>query len=303
MIVMGRGVMTHYYQKVFAFTLIGLLAVGGVWNFFLRTDDQNTTSGAKTLEISEVLIGTVGMTPEYNRVVIALENEQTRMRDIKSVNLIVRNPDTGADVWQGDLTRYQDYAGDYWVGYPDFPEARIWEFVLTVTPNDRTYQPRTFTRRWEVMEQTVGLLVNEPAPASDTPTWHSAADGEISAITSDLTPRTEYYEMSVAEAVTSGEPSLIIFSTPELCTRQICASTLESMDPLFDLYPDLNIVHVEVYNLSTGEKVPALEEWRVKDTKWPWIFVVDSWGMVRARYDGLLSVEEVRPMLDLVLAE
>jgi hypothetical protein len=144
------------------------------------------------------------------------------------------------------------------------------------------------------VEDPPGPELGEPAPASDTRTL---ADTPLEDLTSDPDPDPSFYEMTVAEAVTSG-PSVIVFATPVWCQSQACGPMLDQVKALSTDYPDLNFVHVEVYEDIHVERfedlvsVPAVAEWELVSE--PWVFVTDSAGRVSAAFEGAVSDEELR---------
>lgn len=132
----------------------------------------------------------------------------------------------------------------------------------------------------------------EPAPLSDSRT---TATDDLDDITTDPDPKPSFYEMTVAEAVESG-PSVLVFATPAWCTTQTCGPLLDQVKELSDDYPDLNYVHVEIYenvDASSFEDlmiVPAVGEWRLPSE--PWVFVTDENGTVTAAFEGVaLDIE------------
>jgi hypothetical protein len=110
-----------------------------------------------------------------------------------------------------------------------------------------------------------------------------------------------FYEMTVAEAVESG-PSVLVFATPAWCTSQSCGPMLDQVQEMAPDYPDLNYVHVEVYeNIHVTNRedlvlVPAVEEWGLPSE--PWLYVTDDRGTVTAAFEGAVSDEELRAVLD-----
>ena len=58
--------------------------------------------------------------------------------------------------------------------------------------------------------------VGEAAPSSETKTLDDTA--EITDLTTAYEPDSELYRISVAEAVESGKPSVLVFATPAFCT-------------------------------------------------------------------------------------
>lgn len=147
-------------------------------------------------------------------------------------------------------------------------------------------------------EDPVQVAVGDAAPPSDSRTLD---DAPIEELTSDTTPVDSYYEMTVAEAVEAG-PSVLIFATPAWCTSQSCGPMLDQVQELESDYPDLNYVHVEVYeniNVSNREDlvlVDAVEEWGLPTE--PWLYVTDDSGIVTAAFEGAVSDEELQEALE-----
>lgn len=147
-----------------------------------------------------------------------------------------------------------------------------------------------------VYEEPFTPGIGDPAPLSDTLT---SDDAPIEEISSDSDPEPSFYTMSVAEAVTSGRPSVITFATPRFCSTGICQPTLELMRELAPGYPDVNFLHVEVFtNINDPENIelaPAVDEWGLPTE--PWVFVVDADGTVIGRYEGVVTAEELEELL------
>ncbi len=128
----------------------------------------------------------------------------------------------------------------------------------------------------------------DPAPASET---RVAADfPDLSVISSDPEPDPALYQLSVADAVTSGVPSVIVFATPGFCVSATCGPLLDQVKALRAIYPNVDFVHVEIYedlkvtDQSQLTTVPAVTEWGLPSE--PWVFVVDDSGIVTASFEG-----------------
>lgn len=238
----------------------------------------------------EILLGSTSLTVEENRQSMVLRNGAERYEHVTSVHVAIRDleqPDQPV-AWEGQAQRFSDSEGSYWVVYPEFTHPGLWMFDVTAT--NRNGEEVTQSISEEVLPEPIGVTIGEAAPQSSSFVWGGADQPER--ITTDLTPNEAFYQMTVAEAVTSGTPSVIMFATPELCTRNICSSVVDSLENLWERYGDrVNFVHVETYNLDTGRKVPAIGEWGLDLT--PWIYLVDADGMIVGRYDGMLGSEEL----------
>ena len=155
--------------------------------------------------------------------------------------------------------------------------------------------------------------IGSAAPASETPT--ATTPEGIAAISTDQAPDPAFYQLSIAQAVASGKPSWIIFSTPAFCTTATCGPTLDIVKGVAPEYADrVNFVHVEPYQLQqtdTGlqplldangqlQPVQAVVDYGLPTE--PYQFVVDGNGIVRAAFQGIASADEIRAALDSVLA-
>jgi hypothetical protein len=182
----------------------------------------------------------------------------------------------------------------FYVATFEFPRPGNWEATLTNASGPA--QSSTFA----VTESVVVPEVGTPAPASASRT---SADAPLEQITTDPRPEPAFYELSVANAVTSGTPSVIVFATPAFCTTAICGPTMEVVKSVATGFPDVNFVHVEVYeNIDDPQgqliEVDAVTEWGLRTE--PWIFVVDAEGTVAARFEGTVGASELQRALDAV---
>ena len=174
-----------------------------------------------------------------------------------------------------------------YVIYPEFPEAGLYQ--LTVDVGASELGPFGIT----VVADPPVINRGEMAPLSDTRT---SADHEINAISSDPEPDPSFYELSIREAVESG-PTVIVFATPRWCQTSTCGPLLEQVKELSSAFPNLNFVHVEVYediqvaSATDLVAVPAVEEWGLPSE--PWVFVVNADGVVVASFEGAASGEEL----------
>jgi hypothetical protein len=174
----------------------------------------------------------------------------------------------------------------------DFPRPGNWEATLTNASGSAQTSPFT------VSEQVVVPEVGTPAPVSDSRT---SADAPLEQITTDPEPEPAFYELSIADAVTSGNPSVIVFATPAFCTTAICGPTMEVVKSVATDFTEANFVHVEVYeNIDDAQgqliEVDTVTEWGLPTE--PWIFVIDADGTVAARFEGTVGANELARALE-----
>ena len=190
----------------------------------------------------------------------------------------------------GFIWAIPDVSGLYKANF-DFDVPGIW--VVSVQPESG---PALADFPIQVQEFPRTVAVGDPAPQSDSFTIDDAPLAEISSATD---PDPSLYQMSIAEAVTSGRPSVIVFATPKFCQTAICGPTLDRVLELKPSFPGVNFLHVEVFtNLDDPENietVPAVDEWGIPTE--PWVFVVDAAGIVVARFEGVVDATEIAAAL------
>jgi hypothetical protein len=67
---------------------------------------------------------------------------------------------------------------------------------------------------------------------------------------------------------------------------------------MVETYSDrIDFVHVEIYkNNETDDVIPTVAAWGLGGE--PWLFGVDSTGLVTARLDGAFDATEIRALLE-----
>lgn len=147
--------------------------------------------------------------------------------------------------------------------------------------------------------------VGEAAPASRQRTLSD--EPEISLLDSSIPPNPDLHDITVADALASGKPLVVVFATPQFCQTQFCGPVLEeAILPLRDAYgAAVEIIHIEPFDLTrvrqgTFAPVEATIEWGLATE--PWVFVVDADGRIAARFEGIVEAAEIRAVLDRLLA-
>lgn len=183
-----------------------------------------------------------------------------------------------------------------------FPRDGSWGVFVRVTVNGQTLKDAPF--RFNVLERSVEPAVGEAAPRSVQPT---TATQPIAEIDSSSPLRPAMHDITIADAIASGVPSVIAFATPAYCTNRLCAPVMDAvMDPLAAEYAGrAHFIHVEPYvlrDLRDGfrfNETPAVRDWRLPSE--PWIFVVGADGRIAAKFEGVTAADEVRAALEAAL--
>lgn len=125
---------------------------------------------------------------------------------------------------------------------------------------------------------------------------------DLRQIDTSTRPDPRLHQVRIADAIDQSKPQLIVFATPQFCTSRMCTSVVEIVRTLLPVYGNRFIfTHQEIWQDFARKKFfPTVEEWGLRSE--PWIFVVDSQGIVRAKFEGLATTWELESALQQVLA-
>ena len=124
----------------------------------------------------------------------------------------------------------------------------------------------------------------------------------------------DLYQLTIPEALESGMPSVVVMSSPGFCTSPTCGPQVDTVTELKDLYAEqANFIHVEIYDnpveiqssLDMGVYSPVVVDWGLTESEdylnESWVFIIDEDGLIRAKYEGYASLDELETGLKEVL--
>lgn len=179
-----------------------------------------------------------------------------------------------------------------------FPQAGVWGVELLV-------------KRDSGPEKSILLSVNV-ADSVGTPSVGDRAPRSRNLIASDVkdlntidtSPRPDprLHQVRIADAIAQGRPQLIVFATPQFCVSRMCGPVVEVVRSLLPTYAErVAFVHQEIWQDFPAKKLfPTVSEWQLATE--PWTFVVDAQGVIRAKFEGLVTERELRQALEQVLS-
>lgn len=214
-----------------------------------------------------------------------------------------------------------------YVAQVDFDEVGDWAVQVTGSSQEgEAFGPINLA--FSVGQPENVLSVGDTAPKSRQTIAGDVAD--IREIDS-MNPPDPMHDLAIADAVTSGKPTVILFGTPAFCETQVCGPVMTAvMLPLYDQFKEqANFIHVEPYFLGamrsgaglcavpsfnleyarsgiaegpgpcpslTEEELQAVgESWNL--TTEPIIFVVDAEGKIAGKFEAVVGPEEVDELL------
>jgi hypothetical protein len=121
---------------------------------------------------------------------------------------------------------------------------------------------------------------------------------DVAELTTREPPNTAMLKDDFAD-VLGRKPVVIVFATPALCQSRVCGPTVDVAEQVrAEVGDKVSFVHQEVYRDNEVNKGlrPQLVRWRLASE--PWIFVVGADGRIAARFEGAVSVPELRAAVE-----
>ena len=145
-----------------------------------------------------------------------------------------------------------------------------------------------------VKPRTASPAVGAPAPRSRTPTLRSEPD--IAKLTTSDPPDRELLRHSVAESLAARVPFVVAFATPQFCTSRTCGPVVDVVDRVRAELAGSRVrfIHVEVFRDNDPAKGYNrwMREWGLRTE--PWVFLVGRDGRIKAKFEGSVSIRELR---------
>lgn len=217
-------------------------------------------------------------------------------------------PGTGGDATgPTSLTSPDTARGVYQADDVTFAEEGIWQADIAVDLDGTRISLQT---QFEVHEAPRLPAPGQAAPRTDSLTMRSDADPaaiDSRAGTTGEVPDPELHELSIADAIRSGVPTLVLFATPVYCQSQFCGPDVEWLEGLAAERPDdANYLHIEVWgDYQTQTLNAAAAEWLYRDEELtePWLYLIDGEGMIAERWGPLFDPADVGSALDRASAD
>ena len=201
----------------------------------------------------------------------------------------------------GETHLHLNFRGIYVVDAVEFPKPGIWTAEFDVS--GAYGGPRVSDAAFEVRAGPGAPGVGERVPATENLTIHDVASF---ADVSTRAVEDEMHELSVAQALESGRPFVVVFASPAFCVSAMCGPVTDTIAGVHDSFRGrADFIHIEPWDLTVARAegrlvaAPVMDEWRLPSE--PWTFVVSADGRVAKRFEGLVTGDEVTAALDPLL--
>lgn len=200
----------------------------------------------------------------------------------------------------GSLHIHSDTLITVWGQTVELTQEGWWGADLTVERGGERHEGLRL--RFFVLADAEEPAVGEPAPPTQQRTLAGGVD--IAELSTAQPPNPEMHRLTIADALELDRPLVVTFATPAFCQTRFCGPVLEQVvTPLSERYDGrVEFVHIEPFDLarvrdeSAFVPVPAMAEWGLSTE--PWVFVVDAQGLVAAKFEGVVSQEEIVEVLE-----
>lgn len=203
----------------------------------------------------------------------------------------VTNSDTGSVVASGIVVprHGSSLAVSYWPVEATVDEPGIYTLTVAEAPKaDASFQ--VFER-----SQVTMPLEGDPLPPFATPTVSDARG--VDPICTRPQGTCPFHDMTLADALATGQPVAYLIGTPAYCTTGTCAPALEAlMEVAKDRSDSMVFVHADVYaDKSATTPSPAVKAYNLSYE--PILYVTDARGTLVRRLDVVFDVEELKSAL------
>jgi hypothetical protein len=167
----------------------------------------------------------------------------------------------------------------------DFDRAGIWDVSVR-------FEGGAARTVFQIADSAPSPTVGKKAIASESPTTddHRGVDPICT-----RTPPCSMHDVTIADAIARGRPSVHVFATPAYCESRTCGPVVDLVENAQRRYGErASFVHIEEWKsdeLVGKTLAPTFDEWKL-DTE-PWIFFVGSDGVIRDRWLGAAGSDEI----------
>lgn len=161
---------------------------------------------------------------------------------------------------------------------------------------------------FQVNTKHSAVPVGAKAPATVNPTIAEHGNLSWEAVDSRAESRATVpdpglHQIRIPDALAAKRPIVLTVSTPVYCMSKFCGPITDMVDTVAkEKKAQADFIHVEVWKNYDAQKLNnAAADWVAllpNSGSEPWVFVVGSDGIVKARFDNVVTEEELRAAID-----
>jgi hypothetical protein len=246
---------------------------------------------APVLASSELVVG-------QERFVFGIVNSRTGqpVKDVPVVGLQffkVNDDGTATKINDGTAIYHsENLPAGVFVVRTNFKQPGKWGALFTIRRSGAS--PYQVPINFDVLTRGSVPMIGDPSPPSKNLTKNDVTS--LDEIDSAV-PHDDMHDLTIADAIKSGKPTVVLFATPGYCSSLTCGPDLEMTQKIEDKYRGkINFIQIETpgdHALAPQAQVPTVTQWGLKTE--PWLFLIDKSGKVTERFEGGLTIDEVEP--------
>jgi len=166
---------------------------------------------------------------------------------------------------------------------------------------------KTAQAAFQFVDKVPEPKVGDHAIASQSPTVanHEGVDPICT-----RTPQCSMHQISIADALQAGKPTVVLFATPEFCFSRTCGPTTDIVESVSKQYgSQVSFIHVEIFkNADSGQKglssetsgagvdanltSPTYAQWKLGTE--PFLYFIGTDGVIKDRWTGAVGADELK---------
>lgn len=202
------------------------------------------------------------------------------------------------------FTKWPSGAAGIYVTETSFNHTGRWGAILEIVLESGTKSIGQVD--FLVQEKSSSPSIGEIPPASMNRTQRDVA-GLVELTTAPI-PDPDLYQLTVADAIANGNPTVITFASPAFCSTATCGPQVLVLSTVKNRHKGkANFIHIDVYdnpdemggNIEKGILSPLIKEWNLPSE--PFTFVLNSSARVVSKFQGFVTERELESVLSTIL--
>ena len=271
-----------------------------------RPDEVELIKGPLSEDGIQIILGTPDVAVGTHRMAFVLQSEQALVRSPSATVVSRYMPESNGEGERKETAlavfRPWPYGtrGTYTTQLT-FDAAGRWRIDVTVP--EASGDTRSAQLSFQVAEATEAPDVGAPAVLSENKTLADVDD--IGELTTGSLQDPDLYRTTIADAVSSGMPTVIVMASPAFCINAVCGPQVEVLQQLKEKYRgQANFIHVDFYDnpdeiqgdLDRARISPTVLAWRLPSAEWS--FVIDRDRKIAARFESFATFSELDQALE-----
>ena len=110
-------------------------------------------------------------------------------------------------------------------------------------------------------------------------------------------PDPQLHQLTIADSIAQRKPTVVAFATPVFCRSRFCGPTIDLIEAVAPDYSSrVNFIHVEIWkDFDKQQANDVASDWLLRDEMLPepWVYLIDSNGKIAARWDNVVTRDEL----------